>query len=650
MRILYVTNESPIFPSGGIGTYIGYMASAMAEAGHDVFLLTWTYQPQHATNNYWPFTAERTHICYLDSRQVNKIFPQGPYNYAVSAILSHAILKCAADWHIDVIESADFLAPCLTAFQRIQSSSLGKKILCSTFNHGFIEDYNDADQVASSVYTQNELTSERQQLRISDLVLTPSVSARSRLHQYGIKENIVVMREPYEFQVLSPCDQSRKSIQFLGRLSLSKGVDKLILLANLMHSVNGLDDLLFIGKEDRIPFGPEPRSYVLKRLLPQLRDRVHFKGEMPRQEALAQLRAGSFFPVLGTAETFSFACLEAIDRGLPPVVMSNTPMASFFPADIKEYLLDSNERDIRKWQRTLESIADNSATIVSRLQQYNQQELEPSRVAQKVGALYDTASKKKKRYSSLFSGRHVQGCEVSVLVAVTEVGNIQAVVDAMCAQTIKVQNMLICYEEGSIEASMLEYFRLRLPNCILIAQPLVGKPALYNRLLQEVRTKLCVLLDEFTIISPRFLEKTLQAYNGAISRPQVVLANQYKYGAKTGKIIRQFMGDHIHLLRNDMTLCALIETEAARSIGFDVTKRNGEDLAWAFWLAFHRSGYRHIWLPEFLINCFRHSVSEEGAAIGGHVMVREVLRRFDACHTKSEQFAMQALFARQRTE
>jgi len=650
MRILYVTNESPIFPSGGIGTYIGYMASAMAQAGHEVFLLTWTYQPQNEQYNYWPFTADTTHICYLDSRQVNKSFPHGPYNYAVSAILSDTIIKCAAEWRIDVIESADFLAPCLSAFQRIQSTRLHKKILCATFNHGFIEDYNDADQLASSVYTQNELTSERQQLRSSDLILTPSVSARSRLYRYGIKENIVVTREPYEFQVLSSCDKASASMQFLGRLSLSKGIDKLILLANLMHSTGGLEDVVFIGKEDRIPFLPDPRSYILQRLIPGLRDKVRFIEEKPRHEALTYLRPGSFFPAMGSAETFSFACLEAIDRGLLPVVMSGTPMASFFPEDIKKYLLNKDECDIRKWQRTLESIASDASAIVSRLQQFNQQELDPSRIAQKIGVLYDTASKKKRRHTTLFGGRRAQGSELSILVAVTERGNIQAVIDAVCAQTIKVRNVLICHEQNSIELSLLEYIRLRLPNCVLIEQPMVGRSALYNRLLQETQTKLCVLLDEYTIIAPRFLEKTLRAYNETALRPQVVLAHQYKYGTKTGKIIQQFMGDHIHFLRNDMGLCALIETGVARKIGFDVTRRNGEDLAWAFWLTFHRSGYKHILLPEFLVNCFRHSTSEEGATIGGHVMVREVLRRVGPGKAEHEQLAMQALFARQRAE
>ena len=650
MRILYVTNESPIFPSGGIGTYIGYMASAMERAGHEIFLLTWTYQPRSEAYNYWPFKSENTRICYLEGIQVHRQFPQGPYNYAVSAILSDEILSCANEWQIEVIESADFLAPSLRAFQHIQSSSLSRNILCSTFNHGFIEDYNDADQIASSVYTQNELTSERQQLRISDLILTPSVAARSRLHRYGITENIVVTREPYAFQTCTPCDSAHSSIQFLGRLCLSKGVDKLILLANLMNSSTELDEVLFIGKEDRIPFRANPREYILERLTPTLRDKVKFLGELSRDEALACLRAGSFFPVLGAAETFSFACLEAIDRGVLPIVMSGTPMESFFPPDLRHYILDKKEPDVRQWQRTVNSIAQNASEIVKRLQQYNQEELDPSRIAQSVGVLYDAARKKKKKYALKFARRRAVAHEVSFLVSVTEAGNMQAVIDAICAQTVKAQNVLICFDQGSISETVQGYIRLRLPHCTLLEQPLVGRAALFKMLLQKTKTKLCVFLDEHTILAPNFLVEMLRAYNTSVIIPQAVSPNQYRYGVKPGKVLSQFMGDHVHFLRNDMVLTALIETEVASEIGFDVTRRNDEDLGWAFWLDFDSRGYKHIWVPRFLINTFQDNVPEEGAVIGSHVMVRDVLLNCGKNKAGQDQLIVQALFARQRIE
>jgi len=648
MRILYVTNESPIFPSGGIGTYIGYMASAMERAGHEVFLLTWTYQPRSETYDYWPFKAESTRICYLNGVQVHKQFPQGPYNYAVSSILSEEIIKAALEWKIEVIESADFLAPSLRAFQHIQSSSLSRNILCSTFNHGFIEDYNDADQIASSVYTQNELTSERQQLRISDLILTPSVSARSRLHRYGITENIVVMREPYVFQKCTPCDKVYPSIQFLGRLCLSKGVDKLILLANLMNGSTELDEVFFIGKEDRIPFRISPREYILERLTPALREKVRFLGELPRHEALASLRPGSFFPVLGAAETFSFACLEVIDRGALPIVMSGTPMESFFPPDLSQYVLDKNEPDIRQWQRTVNAISQNGPEIVKRLQQYNQEVLDPSRIAQSIGNLYDAARKKKKRYALKCSRRAVVADDVSFLISVTETGNIQAVIDAICAQKIKAKVVLICFDQDSMSDDVQEYIRFRLPNCELLERPRVGRAALCNMLLQKTKTKLCVFLDEQTILTPDFLVEMLRAYNTSVVVPQAVLPSQYRYGANPGKVLSQLIGDHVHWLRNDMVLTGLIETKIASEIGFDAMRRNGEDLAWAFWLAFSRRGYKHIWVPLFLINTFQNNAQPEGAVIGTHVMIRDVLLSTGTSKSDQEQLALQALYARQR--
>ena len=64
MRILYVTNESPIFPAGGIGTYIGSMAAAMTAAGHDVYLLTWAYDEDRvAPKKLFAFQGEQCKNC-----------------------------------------------------------------------------------------------------------------------------------------------------------------------------------------------------------------------------------------------------------------------------------------------------------------------------------------------------------------------------------------------------------------------------------------------------------------------------------------------------------------------------------------------------------------------------------------------------------
>ena len=63
MNILFLSDESPIFPAGGIGVYIGYMAEALAAAGHRVFLLTWRQRAAFVPPaSHAPFHPENVHV------------------------------------------------------------------------------------------------------------------------------------------------------------------------------------------------------------------------------------------------------------------------------------------------------------------------------------------------------------------------------------------------------------------------------------------------------------------------------------------------------------------------------------------------------------------------------------------------------------
>jgi hypothetical protein len=77
MRILYVTKESPLQPSGGIGTYVDYIARAMAASGHEVFLFTWVDSEDYrAVIDYGPFRSDHVRIERIDR---NRVWRQTPY-------------------------------------------------------------------------------------------------------------------------------------------------------------------------------------------------------------------------------------------------------------------------------------------------------------------------------------------------------------------------------------------------------------------------------------------------------------------------------------------------------------------------------------------------------------------------------------------
>ena len=161
MRILYVTKESPLFPAGGIGTYLGYMAQAMADAGHEVYLFTWA---EHAhrmlTSAYAPFKPQHVHIEWIDPSNVWRHTPVASFNHALATYLRARIRHCVESWDIDVIEATDFLASALTYFQDVQTRRADRARFCVTYNHGFIEDFHEADQIDISRAGLNNLLAE----------------------------------------------------------------------------------------------------------------------------------------------------------------------------------------------------------------------------------------------------------------------------------------------------------------------------------------------------------------------------------------------------------------------------------------------------------------------------------------------------------
>lgn len=633
MNILYVTNESPILPKGGIGTYLLYTARAMAQAGHNVYLLTWTYEDVPQTISYSPFTPETVRILRVIGRNVWLQYPNGPYDHAFSNFLSTELSQCVEEWNIDVVEAADYLSPALAFFQDFQSRSSKRNVLCVTYNHGFIEDFYEADQIMPKRDAQDDLVGERQQCRVSDLIVAPSTAAVRRLANYGIVDNVHMVREPYEFVTEAALSQVKHSLTYIGRISIAKGIDTLILFANQIHPVFPVGQILLIGKEVNPPFRTNDiRQYVWGRLHKTLASTVVFMGSLKRETALGMLVPGAISPSLGYAETFSYACIETIDCGLVPVVRHGTPMAEFFPADLSEYIFEEDLSNCRAIQTRFAKLVANAPTVVADLQAYNKEKLAPSVIAGQMSDLYDAGLRAKRGYRALTLRKPATIADVTVLIPAYRPENIFAeTVDSIAAQTAGVPSVLIC-DDGTPddERSWFDYAASMLPECRIVEQPNNGLLGARNTLIRECGTRLSLFVDADDILSPRFLERTLEAYNSSVFRPDAIVTHRRNFGENSDFVIRNMLGDHIHLLRNDMRMTALIETDVLRDIGFDLTRRNGEGDDWAFWLEFMAAGYRSVLVPQTLFHYrFREgSMSwpwSMGQASGTHTMVRKAM-------------------------
>ncbi|MEL6234819.1 MAG: glycosyltransferase [Pseudomonadota bacterium] len=663
MRILYVSSESPILPSGGAGTYISYMARAMEEQGHEVFLLTWIDSTRQARiKDYSPFRPDHVRLLTLDRRQMWREAPIESSDLVVSTFLQRRIAELVAEWRIDVVEATDFFSPALVFFQDLQTRAGNEATLCVTYNHGFIQDFYAADQLRVPRGVEIDLVCERQQCRISDLVVTPSEAARARLAGYGIDANVEMVREPYVFERLGGFSEVRNELDYMGRISLSKGIDKLIYLANVLTSVHPLHQLRLIGRIVDTPFRTtDMRSYIRKRLVPALRDAVIFTDFLPREVALNMVEPGAVCPNLGSAETFSYACIESLDRGALPVVRQGTPMAEFFPPHLQDLVLDERMSDRPRLLDTMTRLIERGPELVAELQAYNREALAPAKIAAEMAALYDRKLSEKRGRVQVGQTAPAEAAlrpraspsDITVLMPIFSPGpQFAETVDMLAAQTIDAPRVLIC-NDGTPEGrdEWFDYARARLPDVTVIDQPNSGLLGARNTLIAACDSRLAVFLDDDDLLSSQFMERTLEAYNTAPRRPQAVLPQRVNFGEAGEPVLRHLLEDHIHLLDNDYRMTALIETEVLRAIGFDATRRNGEADDWAFWLDFTGLGYVAVLVPGplFRYRFRRGSMSwpwSEGQHVGTHALIGEAIARMCARNPAMVGLLGKAMYAR----
>ncbi|QUS36085.1 glycosyltransferase [Falsirhodobacter algicola] len=656
MRILYVSRETPIHPAGGIATYLSYMVPAMRDAGHEVFLFSWTEGPGHGVPaDTAPFPPGHVHLENVDLHEAWRCYPSPARNLFLANWLSQRIAAKVAEWGIDVIEATDYLSPCLDLYQNLQSASGADRQLCVTYNHGFIEDFYEADQIRLSPSSRIDHLCERQQCRISDLTIAPSETARGRLASYGIHERVEMIREPYLFRKAAHQAPLRTEINYIGRISLSKGIDKVIYLANLIEPVMPLREIRLIGRIVDTPFrNSDMRSYVLSRLNPDIRDRTSFTGFLPRDSALRLLEPGAICPSLGSAETFSYACVESIDAGLLPVVRFGTPMAEFFPEHLHAHVLDEQMRSVRGLQQQMEAMAAEATSVMRDVREHCEATLAPARIAEEMGCRYDRALRDKRGATSVAVPRRpMTAADVTVLIpAYKPTAEFMETVDSLAAQTIGPPRVIIC-DDGTPESHQhwFDYARACLPDLEIIRQPNAGLLASRNTLIEACDTPLSVFIDTDDMFLPDLIGNMLEAWNHSPMRPDAVIPQRRNFGESNEAVMQHLLGDHMHLLVNDYRMTSLIRTDILREIGFDATRRNGEGDDWAFWLSFTGRGHRGILLPQqgFLYRFRKGSMSwpwSEGQDVGGQLMLRDSILEMCRTHPSHVTSLVRANYAR----
>lgn len=637
MRILFVSSETPLFPAGGIATYLEYMVPALKSQGHDVFLFTFREENGFSSpEKMGPFDEDKVHIEVVRENDVHGQFPSRSHFQSVSFYLANRLESIIDQWDIAVVETTDYQAPCLALFQALQVRKGAERRLFSTFHHGLSEVIFEADQIGYPDWARANNLAERQQMRVSDLVIVPSRASEARLRTLDIQTQTRLVREPYAFRNTAGQEKLTVThdVQYIGRLSIQKGVDKLIYATNILHSVVPLRRVELIGRVGYTSFRePDILKYLMARLRPELRDRLTYSDFRPREVVLDLLNRGAISPHLGTDETFSYACIESIDAGQVPIVRHKTAMAEFFPEDLHDYILDSEMRSVRGMQEKFEKIITDGPQIVEQVQEYCRSSLDPNKVANTLGNTYSEALDRKRGWRAYAAARKPAQIEdVTVLIPAYKPNHeFMETVDSLATQSAGIPNVLIC-DDGTPESNQpwFEYAQARLPDCQIIQQPNAGLLASRNTLIETCNTPLSIFIDTDDLFAPSLLENMLEAWNEAVTQPDAIIPQRRNFGENNELILRHVMDDYIHILENDYRMTALIRTDILKEIGFDSTRRNGEGDDWIFWLDFTGRGYKASLLPEagFLYRFRKGSMSwpwSEGQNVGTQTMVREIM-------------------------
>lgn len=377
------------------------------------------------------------------------------------------------------------------------------------------------------------------------------------------------------------------------------------------------------------------KRYVRERLSPALRDAVLFTDFMPRRQALHQLVPGALSPNLGSAETFSYACVETIDHGLLPTVRHGTPMVEFFPEDMQQHILPSNLGAMRQIQSHMEKLIADGKGVTTRVREHCRETLHPVKIAEQMGKLYESELHKKRKRHTVQVKKNLRLEDITILIPAYSPGaEFAETVDSIVAQTAGVPKVIVC-DDGSPEnnAHWLEYARTQLPFCEIIKQPNGRLLSARLALLDACQTEAAIFLDADDLLGEQAISKLLEAWNNAPWSIDAVIPHRQNIGESNEAILRNYLDDHLHLLRNDFRMTSLIRTEVLRNISFDPSRRNGEADDWLFWLEFSLLGHRALMVPGNLF-FYRFSTGSmswpwsEGQHVGTQTMLRELFERY----------------------
>lgn len=327
MKITLICNEYPLRPHAGIGTMVQTLARALLKKGNEVTVVgLGDDETNEQDNGVKVITLKRNKIRYLG-------------NYFSRKKLHRWLENRALAGDIDIIEVPDSqgLLPSpftacpvvvrlhlsYAAVGRLTSEPVGKGI---------------------AYYERRTLTNHRNWIAVSNYVQdltveTFGVSARnSAVIPNAVSPHTAGSVSAPAFKL--PDDY----VMYAGHVSYRKGAD---VLAQAMRSIMIKRPNLHLVYAGGI-FTEKGRLVsddILRLLGPELKERVHFLGRIPRGETLYCMTKAKVFAFPSRLESFGLVVVEAMSCGVPVVFTKHGPGPEIVEDGVTGLLADPSSPD-----------------------------------------------------------------------------------------------------------------------------------------------------------------------------------------------------------------------------------------------------------------------------------------------------------------
>lgn len=336
MRVAFVTHQWPGARMGGIGAYVRQCAAALAAAGHEPHVFTFTLPDDVRQTTIPPGVvvhecadlASRVHAGSLPPAlgAIVNAGGEGAYRLALGCLLAEQVVSVHRESPFDVVEAPDIEALGLPLV--LNPAAAGLPVV--THLHCCTAIAQAANDVPAHDEAPLVRALEFAAIATADAVCAPTNAVVELTRRYlPVADDARIIRHPFVCGAESFSPPSAGGpVVFVGRVERLKGCGVLAEALNTFLAGNPDASFRFVGPDTNTAAGGRSMiSHIRATLSPAVAERVTFTGELPAADVARELRACRFAVLPSLCENFSMAVCEAMAAGRAVIVGSGTGSA-----------------------------------------------------------------------------------------------------------------------------------------------------------------------------------------------------------------------------------------------------------------------------------------------------------------------------------